>query len=120
MKLTVKKELRAKSITELNKQLLDARNEQRVMKLDRQMGKLKNTSELKTKRVEIAVVNTILNEKLVEEKFANTDKPEGKKEVSVKGKTVDGKTKGVKKAKAKSTIKKTASVKTTAVKGGKK
>jgi ribosomal protein L29 len=113
MKIQIKKELHTKSVGELTKQLKDARNEKRIMQLDREMGKLKNTSSLSSKRVEIAVISTIINEKLIEAKLEKVNQPEEKKEVSTKAKPA------AKKAMAKSASKQTASVKTSAGKGGK-
>ncbi len=48
------------------------------------MGKLKNTSSLTSKRGEIAVINTIINEKLAEARIVEVAKADDKKEVSVK------------------------------------
>ena len=104
MKTNQKKELHLKTIAELTKQLKQAREEQRVLKLDQQMGKIKNTSSINVKRVEIAEIKTIINEKLVEGKV-EAPAEQLKKEVL---------------AKEKSANKKTVSVKTTTVKGGKK
>jgi len=79
MKLNIKKELHAKSVTELRKRLLDAREEQRVLRLDKEMGKLKNTSSLTGNRIEIAVISTILNEKLAEAQEAKAERAEENK-----------------------------------------
>ncbi len=86
MKIQIKKELHAKTASELRKQLVAAHEEQRTMRLDQEMGKLKNTSSLTSKRVEIAVISTILNEKLAEEPVAKEVKKDEKKETKVKDK----------------------------------
>jgi ribosomal protein L29 len=84
MKTNIKKELHTKTIAELKKRLVEARDEQRVLKLDQEMGKIKNTSSIANKRVEIAVISTILNEKLLSEKLAAAEEVAAKKEASVK------------------------------------
>jgi ribosomal protein L29 len=66
MKTQIKKELHTKTVAELVTQLKDAREGLRVLRLEKEMGRLKNTSALSQKRVEIAVVNTIIREKAVE------------------------------------------------------
>lgn len=79
MKAQVKKELHTKTVAELVTQLKEARESLRVLRLEKEMGRLKNTSSLGQKRAEIAVVNTIIREKAVEaalEKETNKeDKP---------------------------------------------
>ncbi|HUQ85606.1 MAG TPA: 50S ribosomal protein L29 [Candidatus Limnocylindrales bacterium] len=66
MKLNIKKELHTKSLAELRAQLKVAKEEKRVLNLDHEMGKLKNTSAVNQKRVEIAVISTIIKEKTTE------------------------------------------------------
>lgn len=123
MKTQAKKELHSKSIKELSKLLKDAKADNAKLNLDKEMGKIKNTSGLTVKRVEIAVISTIINEKLTAERLAaeliEVSEPDGADGI---GKVkADDKKKGVKKVTSeKSVNKQTASVKTSAVKGGKK
>ena|SRR3989344_4185883 len=79
MKTQIKKELHNKSIVELRTQLKEVSENMRELRLDHEMGKLKNTSSLTNKRVELAVIKTILNEKLVKEKFEKTAEAESEK-----------------------------------------
>ncbi|HVF69032.1 MAG TPA: 50S ribosomal protein L29 [Xanthomonadales bacterium] len=128
MKNNIKKELHNKSILELRAQLKEAKEAKRVLNLDHQMGKLKNTSAINLKRVEIAVMSTIINEKLAEEKLEQVVKADdasagsgqassaqGKKEVLTKEKSASKKT-----ASVPANAKAAADKKTSAVKGGKK
>ncbi|HSW47903.1 MAG TPA: 50S ribosomal protein L29 [Candidatus Saccharimonadales bacterium] len=117
MKTQFKKELHTRTVAELTKQLKDARNEQRSMQLDREMGKLKNTSALANKRLEIAVISTIINEKLAEVKLSAEAGTDDKKNVSVKVKSVEKKVKNEKAAKVDGKKDKPASAKVG--KGGK-
>jgi len=91
MKTNYKKELHNKSITELRAQLKEVSEAVRALKLDHEMGKLKNTSSLTNKRVEIAVIKTIVNEKLLEEKIEQTVKVEGEKSKPASAKAIAGK-----------------------------
>ena len=84
MKTQLKKELHAKNGTEIATQLKEAREALRVLRLDQEMGKLKNTSSLSQKKVEIAVMQTILNEKLAAEVKANEERIKEQKEGNVK------------------------------------
>lgn len=102
MKTQIKKELHIKSIPELRAQLKEAKEEKRVLNLDHEMGKLKNTSAINQKRVEIAVISTIINEKTAEEKIEKIVKADSKKEATEKEKSVSAKTKEDKKAGLKS------------------
>ena len=77
MKTNIKKELHLKSINELRVQLKDAIEEQRTLKLDHTMGKVKNTSEIGNKSNEIAVVSTIINEKIIAEKVKDASVKKG-------------------------------------------
>lgn len=80
MKTSIKKELHAKTINELKKQLGDAYEEIRVLRLNHTMGKLKSPKEIGGKREEIAVVKTIIKEKLLNEKIKDiSEKQEGGK-----------------------------------------
>ncbi len=63
MRVNDKKELRIKTALELKKMISEARSEIRSMRLNLTQGKLKNTSALTTKRKELAITQTILNEK---------------------------------------------------------
>ncbi len=93
MKTQIKKELHNKSVTELRAQLKEAKEAQRVLRLDQEMGKLKNTSSLTNNRVEIAVISTIINEVSASEKFVEVTNMDDKKEVSKKEKPAVSKTK---------------------------
>ncbi len=106
MKTNIKKELHTKSVIELRKQLLEAGLELATLKMNHEQAKVKDTSSLSKKRSEIAVVKTIINEKLVAERLASTEKLDDKKKVVAEEKTI------TKKAKL-------AAVKTKADKGGK-
>ena len=57
------KELREKQVKELQKSLDEARRELAGLKTSRSLGSLNDGSELKRKRVEIAQIMTVLNEK---------------------------------------------------------
>lgn len=83
MKSQVKKELHTKSVSELIAQLKEERNAMRLLKLDKETGKLKNTSSLTQKRVEIAVISTIINEKSVkgDTRVAKADKAADSKKI---------------------------------------
>jgi ribosomal protein L29 len=89
MKANIKKELHAKTINELREQLAKAREEMRKINLDKEMGKLKNTGEIRAKKLEIAVVRTIINEKTVAEAVkveeAQVEEKQAKKKVEKKG-----------------------------------
>jgi ribosomal protein L29 len=74
MKTQTKKELHVKTISELRRQLIDTKEALRALNLDKEMGKIKNTSELRAKRLEIAVVSTILNEKAAIERLVKLEK----------------------------------------------
>lgn len=63
MKRKLKEEIRAKSNSELLAEIKKKQEELLKDGLDVQAGKLKNTSLLKRKRDEIAVLKTILQEK---------------------------------------------------------
>ncbi len=63
MKINIKKELHEENVLELEKQLVEIEKELSQMKLDHQMGRVKNTSGLTLKRQEVAIVKTIINEK---------------------------------------------------------
>lgn len=79
MKIKTKKELHDKSIADLKKLLKEASGANRLLRLDHQQGKLKNTSSLSEKRVEIAVIKTIINEKSEENKSASVKVSSDKK-----------------------------------------
>ena len=67
MKTKDKKELHLKSLEELNKEVLDAKDALVGLKLDKTQNKLKNTSQLSIKRKEIAQILTIIREKELSE-----------------------------------------------------
>mgnify|MGYP001791456065 FL=1 len=90
MKTQIKKELHSKTMAELIKQLKEQKTELSKMKMDQEMGKLKNTSELRNKKVEVAVISTIIKEKLIAEKLEQdaevAEKVVKEKTAPVKGK----------------------------------
>lgn len=67
MKTKDKKELHAKSLQELKKQVMDAKDVLSGLKLDKTQNKLKNTSQLSLKRKEIAQMLTIIRGKELSE-----------------------------------------------------
>jgi len=91
MKTQIKKELHAKSLLELKKQLKDVKDEVRSLRLDKEMGKLKNSSSLSLKRAEIAVIKTIINEKSIEGKHIKITKEDDKNKKPVAVKAIAGK-----------------------------
>lgn len=68
MKTKDKKELHAKSLQELKKQVMDAKDVLSGLKLDKTQNKLKNTRLLFIKRREIAQMLTIIRGKELSEK----------------------------------------------------
>jgi large subunit ribosomal protein L29 len=56
-------ELRNKSDSELNNELVELRREQFNLRMQRAVGQLGNPSRFKEVRKEIARINTVLNEK---------------------------------------------------------
>ena len=79
MKINQKNELHEKSIDQLQKELSDLRKELSGLNFDHQMGKVKNTSSLRNKRQQIAVIGTILNEKRALERIVKEKSKGGKK-----------------------------------------
>lgn len=67
MKTKDKKELHLKSLKELNKLVLDAKDMVANLRLDKTQNKLKNTSLLSLKRKEIAQMLTIIRGKELSE-----------------------------------------------------
>lgn len=65
MKAKERKDLHTKNTNELRTLLRDARQALLVLKLDHSLHKLKNTTELKGKRVDIARIQTILAGKMI-------------------------------------------------------
>jgi len=63
MKKEQKKELRAKTVEELIKELRDLRAEVLTMKIEMKTGKIENTNALYRKKKDIARVLTYLSEK---------------------------------------------------------
>lgn len=69
MKNKDKKELKAKSSAELQKEILEKESQLAKQKMDLKVGKLKNTSSLRFMADELAVLKTVLKEKqLIEER----------------------------------------------------
>ena len=56
-------ELRAKTLAELEAQLLTAKEEQFNLRMQKTMGQLENPSRIRTVRREIAKIKTIITEK---------------------------------------------------------
>lgn len=79
MKTNIKKEIHAKSIQELEKQLSEAKNSLRLMKFEHEQARVKDTSLISKKKNEIAVLSTVLREKSAVAKVL-TDKEGGKNE----------------------------------------
>lgn len=77
MKISTKKELHAKTINELRSQLKEAYESYRILKLDHEMGKVKNTGKIGKIRDDIAVITTIINEKLLTEKVEKASPKKG-------------------------------------------
>lgn len=67
MKTKDKKELHLKSLKELNKQVVEAKDLVVNLKLDKTQNKLKNTSALSAKRKEIAQILTVIRIKELSE-----------------------------------------------------
>jgi len=57
------KKLREKTIKELNEDIKKTQKELFRLRMDQQIGKLKNLRSISTKRKEIAVIKTIIKEK---------------------------------------------------------
>lgn len=57
------KDIRDLSVTEIEKRLRDTRSELLKMRLGRQTGQVEKTHELRSKRVDIARLETILGQK---------------------------------------------------------
>ncbi len=72
MKTKDKKELHLKSLAELNKLVLDAKDVVVNLRLDKTQNKLKNTSLLSMRRREIAQMLTIIRGKELSEKTKKT------------------------------------------------
>ena len=67
MKKEQKKELRAKTVDELIKELRDMRADVAKLTIDMKIGKVENTNALYRKKKDIARVMTYLSEKKVDE-----------------------------------------------------
>lgn len=93
MKVTSKKELHTKSVIELTEELKNAREALRQLRLEKEMGRLKNTSELRQKRTEIAILQTIMHEKSVAEKQEDVVKKQAKEAKAGNTKVEDKKSK---------------------------
>lgn len=68
MKTKDKKELHLKSLNELSKLLIEAKDTLLSLRLDKTQNKLKNTSSLSLKRKEIAQMLTIIRMKELSER----------------------------------------------------
>lgn len=88
MKLKDKKELHSKTVSELKKLLKDAQEALFSLRIEHEQNKLKNTTSLNSKRKEIAVLKTILTEKVTAEKRAE-EKVVEEKTVVKKGVTAN-------------------------------
>lgn len=67
MKSKEKKDLHTKSVNELRTMLGEAKAALMTLKLDHSLHKLKNTTDLRRKRVDIARIQSILQEKVLED-----------------------------------------------------
>ncbi|MBP5436063.1 50S ribosomal protein L29 [bacterium] len=56
-------ELRAKTVAELEEQLINAKEEQFNLRMQRSMGQLENPSRIRTVRRDIAKIKTLITEK---------------------------------------------------------
>lgn len=63
MKKNTLSELKSKTVSELNKDIAKAIDELGKLKIDLKIGKLKNTSSLRFKADELAILKTLLREK---------------------------------------------------------
>lgn len=77
MKTKDKKELHLKSLKELNKLVLDAKDMVFNLRFDKTQNKLKNTSLLSLKRKEVAQMLTIIRGKELSERSANWRRQKG-------------------------------------------
>ena len=68
MKTKDKKSLHLKTINELNKQVIEAKDMLVALSMDKSQNKLKNTSQLSVKRKEVAQMLTIIRLKELLEK----------------------------------------------------
>lgn len=84
MKVNEKKELHNKTYEELAKLLTDTKAEIATMKIDAKLGKVTNTSLIRTKKKDVARIMTLLTTKQPEKK--DEQKEEKKKEVTKKPK----------------------------------
>ena len=71
-------DLKAKSIDELVKLIIDLRKEQLNIRFQRAQGALENTSQVRVNRRTIARAKTILNQKRLEETAAQDNKKSAK------------------------------------------
>jgi len=74
-------DLKAKSIDELVKLIIDLRKEQLNIRFQRAQGALENTSQVRVNRRTIARAKTILNQKRLEETAAQDNKKSAPKSV---------------------------------------
>ncbi len=74
MKINDKKELHSKTTEELAKLLKESYNTLSQIRMDNVQSKLKNTRSMTNTRKEIAIMKTILNEKLKTKEVTETPK----------------------------------------------
>jgi large subunit ribosomal protein L29 len=81
-------DLKAKSIDELMKLIIDLRKEQFNIRFQRAQGALENTAQVRVNRRAIARAKTILNQKRLEEKAAQDNNKSATKSKKTSGKKV--------------------------------
>lgn len=94
-------DLKAKTVDELTKLLLDKRKEQFNLRFQRSQGSLEKTAEIRKVRRMIAQIKTFLNQKQAEEGGSpapTPKKPSAKKTTTTKKKAADTAKKSSKKA----------------------
>lgn len=81
MKINDRKELHGKTVEELEKIVKESYNTLSQIRLDNVQNKLKNTRSMTHTRKEIAVIKTIINEKVKVAGITKTEEPTKEKEV---------------------------------------
>lgn len=89
MKKQELKKLRDKEIAELRKDLLTAKKNVVMSRLEKVAGKLKNVHEVKTRERQVAIILTLMREKELLEKLQETKKDQ----VSSQNKRMKGRNK---------------------------